>query len=381
MEPGFPLHQEKVQKMKIISIFNNKGGVGKTTLSFHLGHALASMNKKVLLIDLDPQCNLTVYGMKVEDLHNIWEQEDQFIDEFEDSKKKLHTRSFNKLIRAPRSIHFLLKPTEEGTAELPELPPPYPLGQNIDLIPGRLTMYMYEDTIARRWSDVYRGDPLAIKTVTRIKEIAYQYGDDNRYDYIILDTSPSLGAMNKVAISIVDGFVVPCMPDMFSLYGIRNIGKSLSAWKKEFNIIFHLLSTEKVAKFQDEHVQFLGYTIYNAKKYSTDKNPWDLAIAAYNYAKKIPDAVFSYITEDVRKHFDEETLRSPIGGTSIMHTHSTLPSMAQKYNLPMWQVPDTRLDPDDKGTVTGNRKIYYETQAQYTEFAKDLLKRLKMLGR
>lgn len=69
--------------MKIISVFNNKGGVGKTNLTFHLAHALADLGKRVLLIDLDPQCNLTIYGMKTDRLHEIWERENAFIEDFD----------------------------------------------------------------------------------------------------------------------------------------------------------------------------------------------------------------------------------------------------------------------------------------------------------
>lgn len=54
--------------MKIVSLFNNKGGVGKSTLGFHLGCALGEMGKKVLLVDLDPQCNMTICGIFEEDL-------------------------------------------------------------------------------------------------------------------------------------------------------------------------------------------------------------------------------------------------------------------------------------------------------------------------
>jgi cellulose biosynthesis protein BcsQ len=56
--------------MKLISVFNNKGGVGKTTLTYHIAHALAEMGQKVLILDLDPQCNLTIYGVDSEKLHD-----------------------------------------------------------------------------------------------------------------------------------------------------------------------------------------------------------------------------------------------------------------------------------------------------------------------
>ena len=49
--------------MKILSVFNNKGGVGKTTLTYHVANALAEMGYKVLMIDADPQCNLTIYAL------------------------------------------------------------------------------------------------------------------------------------------------------------------------------------------------------------------------------------------------------------------------------------------------------------------------------
>ena len=66
-------------EVKTISVFNNKGGVGKTTLTFHLAHALAEQGRRTLLIDLDPQCNLTIYGMDQDALHAIWKAEDAFI--------------------------------------------------------------------------------------------------------------------------------------------------------------------------------------------------------------------------------------------------------------------------------------------------------------
>jgi cellulose biosynthesis protein BcsQ len=365
--------------MKVISIFNNKGGVGKTTLTFHLAHALASMGHRTLIIDFDPQCNLTILSMDEEALHQIWLKEDDFIEDFQAARDKLPPKTFEQLVAAHRSVHFLLKPSEDGAADIGSLAPPIPLAANLDLIPGRLTMHLYEDKIAGRWSDVYQGDPLAVRTITKPRELAEAYARQHGYDFVIMDTSPSLGALNKVLISTADGFVIPCMPDMFSLYGVRNIGNALAVWKKQFNTIFHLLSTEKRKNFPVNFVRLLGFTIYNAKKYS-GVTPWDLAKAHYNYATEIPTAIERFIGSEIREHISKEMLALPIGEKAIMHTHTTLPNMAQRYHLPMWEVPICpSLESGDKSTILGNRAKYEATQEQYVAFATDLLKRMESL--
>jgi cellulose biosynthesis protein BcsQ len=366
--------------VKLISIFNNKGGVGKTTLTFHLGHALAAMGHKTLLIDVDPQCNLTIFGMEEESIHNIWAEEDAFIDDFQSARENCADDEFAKIVAGARSIHFLLKPTEDGTAEIDLLPPPYSLATNLDLIPGRLSMHLYEDKTASRWSDVYQGDPLAIRTITKPRELAEAYAKRHGYEYVIMDTSPSLGTLNKVIISTADGFLIPCMPDMFSLYGIRNIGNALGIWKKQFDTIYHLLSKEKLRYFPDNYVRLLGFTIYNAKKYSGVGKPWSLATAHYNYARQIPDAIKRFIPLGVRDRLPDDLLSTPVGETAIMHTHNTLPSMAQRYHLPMWEVPSCdHLESSDINTIKGNRVIYEDTKSKYAEFADDLLIRLNTL--
>jgi len=364
--------------VKTISVFNNKGGVGKTTLTFHLAHALAEQGYRTLMIDLDPQCNLTIYGMDQDALHDIWKAEDDFVSDFKSAQQKLTPNDFEALIAQTRSIHFLLKPVEDGNDDLPSLPPPRKLANNLDLIPGRLTMHLYEDAVARRWSEVYQGDPLAVRTATRPRELAIAYAQQFGYDFVIMDTSPSLGTLNRLIISTTDGFLIPCMPDMFSLYGIRNIGNALSVWKKQFDTIYHLLSDEKRALFPKNFVRLLGFTIYNAKRYS-GVSKWDLAQAHFNYAMQIPQAIADFIPETVRNHLDQSAWSHPIGEISIMHTHNTMPAMAQKYHSPMWKVPNAQLAPEDSSTVTGNRGIYEATQERYHAFAKDLLNRLNSL--
>ena len=69
-------------------MFNNKGGVGKTTLTFHLAHALAELGKRTLIVDLDPQCNLTIFALADETIWKMWSAEDDYIDDFNSAREK-----------------------------------------------------------------------------------------------------------------------------------------------------------------------------------------------------------------------------------------------------------------------------------------------------
>lgn len=364
--------------MKSIAVFNNKGGVGKTTLTYHLGYALAELGYKTLLVDLDPQSNLTLFGLNPEKLHNIWQEEDAFIDDFVDARDQQST-DFESIASDVRSIHFLLKPTEDGTDPPESVAKPVKLYNNLGLIPGRLSIHTYEDKIASRWTDVYGGDPLAIRTVTQIRNFCEAYAEKYCYDYVVIDTSPSLGILNKVIISTVDGFLIPCMPDMFSLYGIQNIGKSLKGWKRDFDTIFKLLSDAKLSHFPKNFVSFLGFTIFNARKY-TGSSDWDLSKAHQNYAEQIPATIQKYIDADHRKHLTEAQLEDPVGGTAIMHSYSRSLDMSEKYRTPMWKVPSCEnLEKEDRNIIFHDRQLYEHTQKEFHIFAKDLLTRLDQL--
>lgn len=366
--------------MKIISIFNNKGGVGKTNLTFHLAHALAAMGHKTLLIDLDPQCNLSVYCMTSENLHNIWSAEDSFVDDYRAAIEKDGNTIGGSIFEKPRSIHFLLKPVEDGAGEIPTLPPPYSAADNLDLIPGRLSLHKYEYKISERWSSIYQGDPHGISTVTQIRTLCKKYSEKHNYEFIIIDTSPNLGPLNKVIISTVDGFLIPCLPDMFSLYGIRNIGNAIGQWKREFTTIYNLISDEKRGYFPEKFVRLLGYTVYNAQKEMRGTAPWYLAKANQNYMEEFPNQIVRFIPEEVRSHLTEDTLRNPVGMQNLIHSHNTRPAMAQKYQKPVWEVPNSdRLDLDDRSTIRGNRKHYEALKRNYIAFSNDLLKRIELL--
>jgi cellulose biosynthesis protein BcsQ len=191
-----------------------------------------------------------------------------------------------------------------------------------------------------------------------------------------------LGALNRNILSLADAFIVPGGPDLFSVYGIKNIGNALSAWKKQFESIFHFLSDSKRANFPKRFVRFAGYTLYNARKLSGAKstNELGLAKAHYHYAQQMPDIIFDSIPLDDMLPLEDVILRTSIGKNSIIYSHNTFPSQAQKYHAPMWELPSlTNLEPEDVTTIKGNRKIYEATASDYSKFAYDLLVRLESL--
>lgn len=365
--------------MKIISVFNNKGGVGKSTLTYHMGAALAELGVKTLLVDLDPQSNLTLYGLSESQLEHIWVSEDDFIDDFASAKNSMDRQEFEQFHSQNHSIHYILKTVEDGLSDEDTLPEPVQLNNNLALIPGRLTLHMFESKISRQWSEAFLGEPQALRTVTAIRKKCEEYAKKHGYEVILIDTSPSLSALNKVIISNADAFMIPCAPDMFSDYGIRNIGNALGAWKKEFGTMYSLLSDSKRKYFPENFVQLLGYTVYNAKKRSDASNELGIALAHFNYARKLPATIKKFVPETCFVNLGAEKFEQSMGDNAVIYGHGTLPTMAQKYRVPMWSVPDVQDLGNDKSTIRGNSTKYYSTKNSYIKLANDVLERLEAI--
>lgn len=355
----------------IISVFNNKGGVGKTTLLYHIGAALAELGKKVLLLDLDPQCNLTIQSLEEKKIKQIWDSEEEFIEDFKTAKEE--KENFIDYAKQNHSIHFLLKPLEDGV-DVDFLSRPINLMKNLDIIPGRLSLQFFESTISQRWSEAFTGSSQAVRIISGIRNIALKYKEAYKYDYILLDTSPSLGDLNRISVTLSDAFLIPCSPDIFSIYGIKNIGKSLDRWTKNFNILFSLLPISQRKMFPEKLVKLIGYTLYKAQKREDASNSLKIPQAHYNHAKEIYNEIKKNISKDI---YADVCIEKNIGDKSVIYTNNTYPSQSQKYHIPMWQVPSCKyLDSEDKGTINSNRDRYYNTKRDYTEFAKDLIERL-----
>ncbi|MDV2987414.1 UNVERIFIED_CONTAM: AAA family ATPase [Methylobacteriaceae bacterium AG10] len=195
--------------MKTVAFFNNKGGVGKTTLIYHLAWMFSEMGFRVVAADYDPQANLTAISLS-----------EQQIDELED--------------RAISSIYEVVAPLiSEGKDVRPQL---IEVKDAFRLIPGDLQLSAVEDALSAEWTKCLSDSALdrkrAFTVTTSLARAAIAGGEDDNADIILIDIGPNLGAINRSALLGADYVVVPVAPDIFSLQGLVNVGLGLGEWRK-----------------------------------------------------------------------------------------------------------------------------------------------------
>jgi cellulose biosynthesis protein BcsQ len=193
-----------------IALFNHKGGVSKTTTTFNLGWMLAEKGCRVVMIDTDPQCNLS--GLVLD-----YDSSVQF-DEFYEQHPTAN-------IKAALAPAFEAQPRPIETVECVQVKG----RENLLLVPGHVNLSEYEVTlgIAQELS----GSLQALRNLPG----AFHFFVDavataNGADYVLIDMSPSLGAMNQNFLMSSDCFVVPTAPDYFSVMAIDSLSVLLPKW-------------------------------------------------------------------------------------------------------------------------------------------------------
>lgn len=192
--------------MKSVAFFNNKGGVGKTSLVYHLAWMFADNGIKVLAVDLDPQANLTAMFLEESRLENLWPDGEH-----------------------PQTILGSISPILRGTGDVT---PPHVemLTPNLGLIPGDLGLSRFEDKLSDAWPRCHNADEAAFRTMTAFHRLIQQ-GAAWGADVVLVDVGPNLGAINRSALISSDTVCLPLAPDLFSLQGLKNLGPTVAEWR------------------------------------------------------------------------------------------------------------------------------------------------------
>jgi chromosome partitioning protein len=180
-----------MENCKIVTIANQKGGTGKTTTACNLGNALACEGKRVLLVDFDPQANLSMsFGI---------ERPDELV----------------------MPMHHILTLVMDG-AELPDKGEYIIHGDRLDIIPCNINLSVTEINLR----DEMGGE----RTLSDLLESLRP-----DYDYIIIDTNPYLGLLTINALAACDTVIIPVSPQLWSATGLTDLMQTVFKVKRKIN--------------------------------------------------------------------------------------------------------------------------------------------------
>ena len=222
--------------MKIITFFNNKGGVGKTTLVYQFTHMMAELGHKCLAVDLDPQTNLTSMFLPDEELERIYSQE------------------VNR-----ETLLSGIKPLDRGLGDIVPVKI-HEVNSNIGLLAGDLELSLFEDKLSSNWSKCIDGDEAAFRVVSSFYRIILEASAKFEVEYCIIDVGPNFGALNRAVLIAADYVVVPMAADLFSLQGLKNLGNRLGTWKTEWEDRFSRNKTSDLT-LPNGLIKPLGYIV------------------------------------------------------------------------------------------------------------------------
>ncbi len=195
--------------MKTIAFFNNKGGVGKTTLTVHVAWMLQHLGARVLVADFDPQANLSAALLDQSRIEAIWDT------------------------TPATTIAGAIQPLLEHLGDLGPVHVEQ-LADGLGLVPGDLALARFEDRLAEAWPKCLDDNPASAHDAFRVTTALYRAAADGARqmgaDVVLLDVGPSLGALNRSALVAADWVVVPLAADLFSLRGLTNLGPTLRDW-------------------------------------------------------------------------------------------------------------------------------------------------------
>lgn len=296
---------------KRLTIFNHKGGVGKTTLTVNVAAALAQKGKKVLLVDSDPQCNLTAYLL-----------DDNYVDD-------LLTNSDSE---EGKTIWSALKPILNGTGNFKNVEPNELGIKNLYLIPGDIRLSEFEEFLGDAWTDCLKRRLAAIHATGSISSYVNSLVNNNSFDYIFYDTGPNIGPLNRVLLLDTDYFMVPVACDLFSVRALSTLGQALKTWLIDWGTIVSLAPDG--AYLLEGTPKFLGYIPQQFKVYGQE-----MSKKPSQYLRKIDRKIYSDLIS-VLKDINENLVPEQATNTKIgeVKEFGQIIELAQEQGVPLSNV-------------------------------------------
>ena len=262
--------------MRTLALFNHKGGVGKTTLAVNVADSLVDLGFKVLLIDADPQCNLTSFYLTEDDL-------DQLLGDSDSADGN--------------TIWSAIKPVVDGKGPIKEIKPFGFCDNRLLLCAGDVLLADYEEELPSAWTGSFARKQRDYDVMCALSRAARGVGERFKADLIIYDVGPNVGALNRTILLDSDFFATPVAADLFSLRALATVGRSIGRWIRDWETIRHLASPEDQDALLRGQPVYLGY-ITSAYKVSSGR----IATRPHEYWEaKIGPRVKQCVIEDLRQ--------------------------------------------------------------------------------
>lgn len=296
------------QSTKKITIYNHKGGVGKTTLTINIASALASLGKSVLLVDSDPQCNLTSYLLS-----------DDFVDELLNSSDSLKGRT----------IWTSVKPINDENGNILPIGP-YEVG-NLHLLPGDIRLSEFEEFLGEAWTDCFRRRLGGLRATNSMGNLVDVICEDYDFDYVFFDTGPNIGPLNRALLLSSDYFIVPVACDLFSVRALSTLGQSLKKWIIDWETIKGLAPDE--VRLVKGRPKFLGYIPQRFKEYGQE-----MALEPKKYLfqiRKQMNRAVAQVLREVDEKLAPPSSLDPVAGK--VKDFSRLVQRSQREGRALWK--------------------------------------------
>ena len=287
--------------MKTIAFFNNKGGVGKTSLVYHLSWMYAQQGIRTLAVDLDPQSNLSAMFVDEERLSQLWE--------------------------GSATIYDSLLPLVEREADITN-PHVEMVTGGLGLICGNLALSRFEDLLSENWPKCLDGQVGAFRVITAFHRIIEQAATAMSAELILIDVGPNLGAINRSALIASEQVVLPLAPDLFSIQGLKNLGPTLRDWRKDWKKRLGELPSNAKISVPTGNMQPIGYVIMQHG--IRDSRP----VKAYlRWMEKIPTV---YRVALLKEQAQPVSVKDDSYNLALLKHYRSLMPLAMRANKPMF---------------------------------------------